>query len=584
MVEALAKLEGSIAAVQSNGQWTESSGNVYRTSDNVGIGTTTPNNILTLSRSQSSGTQIDITNSSTDTNAFAGITVNNSSKYGSINIASTGGTDRFMVETDSKGLDLFSGAATGDIRAFTGGFANANERLRITSSGNVGIGTTNPTDSLHVKTANTTAATFETPEDDDSTYQPLRIYRSRSSATAPAAGFGVGLNFSLESFTNNSNIQAGRINTQWETAQTDDTNARDSRMTFSLMKDGATNEYMRIDSNGNVGLGTSIPTTRLHVAGSIILGNGGEDCTGGNFAGAVRYNAGAVQFCNGTSWQSFSAGGGSVDPTNLSSAVPVNKGGTGLTASGAGNTILGVNAAGSGLEYKSIAGAGSVTVAHAAGGVTITGSDTPGGTASGDLSGTYPSPTVDGLQGRAVSSAAPGTNDVLSFNGTSWIPSDISSIMGTISIANGGTGAGSAQFTAGGAIVYYNSATTRFEQLTCASDEALKYNIVTGWNCVTADNLFKSWSLKTANYSAAAGDRIFVDTSSSQVTVTLPATPAMGHRIEIVHVGGDLATNKMVIARNGEPIMALAEDMDVTSNNISLEMIYVDATRGWRIK
>jgi hypothetical protein len=37
--------------------------------------------------------------------------------------------------------------------------------------------------------------------------------------------------------------------------------------------------------------------------------------------------------------------------------------------------------------------------------------------ANGDLAGTYPNPTVDGIQGRAISNSAPGDNQVLTWNG-----------------------------------------------------------------------------------------------------------------------------------------------------------------------
>ena len=46
----------------------------------------------------------------------------------------------------------------------------------------------------------------------------------------------------------------------------------------------------------------------------------------------------------------------------------------------------------------------------------------PGDAASGDLAGTFPSPSVSGLRGRPLSADAPAAGQVLVWNGTTWTP------------------------------------------------------------------------------------------------------------------------------------------------------------------
>ncbi|MEM6343598.1 MAG: tail fiber domain-containing protein [Bacteroidota bacterium] len=68
---------------------------------------------------------------------------------------------------------------------------------------------------------------------------------------------------------------------------------------------------------------------------------------------------------------------------------------------------------------------------------------TNGTAASGDLSGTYPAPTVAGIQGRSFSAAAPNAGQVLKWTGTEWAPAD--------------DNAGSSVWATSGSTAYYSS-------------------------------------------------------------------------------------------------------------------------------
>ena len=88
---------------------------------------------------------------------------------------------------------------------------------------------------------------------------------------------------------------------------------------------------------------------------------------------------------------------------------------------------------------------------------------------------------------------------------------------------------------------------------------------------------------KTGDFTATNGDGFFVDTGSGAVTATLPGSPSAGNIVAFSDYDGNFETNNLIIARNGSNINGDASNFTVSKNNVSLQLIYVDATEGWRI-
>ena len=81
-----------------------------------------------------------------------------------------------------------------------------------------------------------------------------------------------------------------------------------------------------------------------------------------------------------------------------------------------------------------------------------------------------------------------------------------------------------------------------------------------------------------------AGDQIFVDTTSAVVTVTLPASPAVGDEVTIVDSRNYFASNAVTVDRNGKPINNGTSNATLGTNGMAATFIYVDATCGWNYK
>jgi hypothetical protein len=128
-------------------------------------------------------------------------------------------------------------------------------------------------------------------------------------------------------------------------------------------------------------------------------------------------------------------------------------------------------------------------------------------------------------------------------------------------------------------IIAYNSSNSRFQntQLKTINSQSL---IGSGNITISGGGGVDPWTVKTANYSISAGERIITDTSSGSFTITLPASPSTGDSFAIAD-GADWSVNPVTIARNGNTIEGDSENLLLDIKGIQVEFIYSGST--WEV-
>lgn len=141
---------------------------------------------------------------------------------------------------------------------YLGLITNGSERFRISSNGNVGIGTTNPVSALHIYSGNGTSQIFN----------QLQL----TNMGTPNQGDIVGIGFAAGESTVygvKGSVGFVRTNSYGRGALTFYTNNTAGTESVSTA-----NERVRIQADGNVGIGTNVTPLKLNVSGSIYMAAG----------------------------------------------------------------------------------------------------------------------------------------------------------------------------------------------------------------------------------------------------------------------------------------------------------------------
>jgi hypothetical protein len=99
---------------------------------------------------------------------------------------------------------------------------------------------------------------------------------------------------------------------------------------------------------------------------------------------------------------------------------------------------------------------------------------------------------------------------------------------------------------------------------------------VTSSGNITLGGTFRKNMSVIGTNTAATANSMYVLTAS--LTLTLPASPSAGDFVDVSNMSGEITAT---IARNSQPIMALAEDLTVDLDGAGFTLVYADATRGW---
>ena len=89
-------------------------------------------------------------------------------------------------------------------------------------------------------------------------------------------------------------------------------------------------------------------------------------------------------------------------------------------------------------------------------------------------------------------------------------------------------------------------------------------------------------SVKTANFTAVAGEGYFVDTSSSAFEIDLPTSPSVGDQIEFVDFSRSFASNSLTLDQGSVKFQGNTSPKPVyTTAGQNIKIVYSGSTQGW---
>jgi hypothetical protein len=100
---------------------------------------------------------------------------------------------------------------------------------------------------------------------------------------------------------------------------------------------------------------------------------------------------------------------------------------------------------------------------------------------------------------------------------------------------------------------------------------------------LASGNVGTSWqSVKTANFTAVAGEGYPINTTSGSVTVTMPSSPSAGDTVEFLDYAGTFGNNVLILT-SSDNINSTSDDLLCPTSSARYLAVYIDSTIGWNV-
>jgi len=92
---------------------------------------------------------------------------------------------------------------------------------------------------------------------------------------------------------------------------------------------------------------------------------------------------------------------------------------------------------------------------------------------------------------------------------------------------------------------------------------------------------YRKWRTVTASETIQAGAKLFVDTNGGAVTITLPASPAVGDEVHFIDSRFTFDSNALTVGRNSSKIANASSDLVVNTEGAGFGLVFSGSNVGW---